>query len=495
MADTLENQQDVLGTLERVSNESDPYSINQGYLTQAVVEPTQVQAAPTQVQAAPALDPAQIVGSTQFQQAMALARKITPEATPFNPALASLLYFTKMGELASQKGSSVFGSIAGAGVAPAAYLMQKEKEKAARDAGLGKTAVSIMGALKPKKAGKPTFYLNSKGEKVPFTDVEFAALPRKEQLELTPFKAPGAGTRVERAQAQLIELGPKLANGTATEAEIQDYYLKYMDLSSPKESKRIVDGEEVTEFEPGIDLTLIAGLPIPEGYDPKKILNRRNRKYSDSQVDSAGFGNRMLITEGTVRNMLESGYQVNASDIAKIRSLSALGLSSFKTAGLSAQAQRFHNAASNFVAAQLRKESGAAIGPQEYADAIEQYFPQATSSPEGILDKQGLRESLILGMVASGGDAFRNNYKSAVPFLTGMKDGKKVDVINPVGYFLTVNARTKSGRGIHFASNLKLMEVDELKNMLGLGASRYTGKQLGFIGDEIRRKEAEVPTP
>tara|TARA_R110000782_G_scaffold202681_2_gene291190 strand:- start:444 stop:1055 length:612 start_codon:yes stop_codon:yes gene_type:complete len=203
----------------------------------------------------------------------------------------------------------------------------------------------------------------------------------------------------------------------------------------------------------------------------------------------------MLITEGTVRNMLQSGYQVNASDIAKIRSLSALGLSSFKTAGLSAQAQRFHNAASNFVAAQLRKESGAAIGPQEYADAIEQYFPQATSSPEGILDKQGLRESLILGMISSGGDAFRNNYKSAVPFLSGMQNGKTVDVINPVGYFLTVNARTKSGRGIHFASNLKLMEVDELKSMLGSGASRYTAKQLGFIGDEIRRKEAEVPTP
>ena len=189
MADNLENQQDVLGTLERVSNESDPYSINQGYLTQAVVEPTQVQAAPTQVQAAPALDPAQIVGSTQFQQAMALARKITPEATPFNPALASLLYFTKMGELASQKGSSVFGSIAGAGVAPAQYLLQKEKEKAARDANIGKTAASLATTLSKSPAAEKA-YTDSEGKVVYYSAKDWANLKPNQKANLVPYTRP-----------------------------------------------------------------------------------------------------------------------------------------------------------------------------------------------------------------------------------------------------------------------------------------------------------------
>jgi len=124
-----------------------------------------------------------------MQEAMALAKGSMPESVPFDPALAALLYFTKMGELASKKGASVFGSMAGAGVAPAAYLMQKEKEKAARDAAIGKTAISLAGTLSKKpKPGKPTFYVDPTGETVPLNPAQFAALPRKKQLELIPYK-------------------------------------------------------------------------------------------------------------------------------------------------------------------------------------------------------------------------------------------------------------------------------------------------------------------
>jgi len=86
-----------------VPNESDQFSISPRYLTQAVVEPA-ISTSSAQVQAAPAQDPAQIVGSTQFQQAIAMAKELMPPATPFNPALASLLYFTKMGEQPLRRG-------------------------------------------------------------------------------------------------------------------------------------------------------------------------------------------------------------------------------------------------------------------------------------------------------------------------------------------------------------------------------------------------------
>lgn len=46
-----------------------------------------------------------------------------------DPALASLLYFSKMGELASQPGSTLLGSISGAFSAPAEYLADLKKPK------------------------------------------------------------------------------------------------------------------------------------------------------------------------------------------------------------------------------------------------------------------------------------------------------------------------------------------------------------------------------
>ena len=46
-----------------------------------------------------------------------------------DPALASLLYFSKMGELASQPGSTLLGSISGAFSAPAEYLANLKKPK------------------------------------------------------------------------------------------------------------------------------------------------------------------------------------------------------------------------------------------------------------------------------------------------------------------------------------------------------------------------------
>ena len=185
----IENEPEIIRETPTtvVSNEDDPFSINQGYLTQAVVEPAFAQAAPAQ--AAPAGDPAQIVGSNQFKEAIAMAKELMPPATPFNPALASLLYFTKMGELASQKGSSVFGSIAGAGVAPAQYLLQKEKEKAARDANIGKTAASLATTLSKSPAAEKA-YTDSEGKVVYYSAKDWANLNSNQKANLVPYTRP-----------------------------------------------------------------------------------------------------------------------------------------------------------------------------------------------------------------------------------------------------------------------------------------------------------------
>ena len=89
-------------------------------------------------------------GSGTLQTAFNLADRLTPKAQEFDPALASLLYFTEMGKQASQPGATLLGSVVGSGQAPAAYMMQLEQDKRAREAGIGKTAIGLAGALKPK---------------------------------------------------------------------------------------------------------------------------------------------------------------------------------------------------------------------------------------------------------------------------------------------------------------------------------------------------------
>jgi|TARA_R110000850_G_scaffold272518_1_gene407769 hypothetical protein len=117
--------------------------------------------------------------------------------------VASLLYFSKMAELASQPGATALGAAGAAGTAPAAYLMQKEKEKAAREdkksATVAALVPSIIKAQTPKKSfttlsqdkaealgydtknGEIAFQISSEGEVKQVTKAPFMA----EQKEIT----------------------------------------------------------------------------------------------------------------------------------------------------------------------------------------------------------------------------------------------------------------------------------------------------------------------
>ena len=88
-------------------------------------------------------------GQERVQAALDIAKALQPKKTEVDPALMALLYFTKMGELASQPGATLLGSAAGAGVSPAAYLMQQRKEQREAESKLPTTAVQIATLLKP----------------------------------------------------------------------------------------------------------------------------------------------------------------------------------------------------------------------------------------------------------------------------------------------------------------------------------------------------------
>lgn len=69
--------------------------------------------------------------------------------------------------------------------------------------------------------------------------------------------------------------------------------------------------------------------------------------------------------------------------------------------------QRYDRAVRDFVNAQLRRESGAAISPSEFDNARKQYFPQPGDSPEVIADKRTARQLAFDNMARSAGPTFK----------------------------------------------------------------------------------------
>lgn len=75
--------------------------------------------------------------------------------------------------------------------------------------------------------------------------------------------------------------------------------------------------------------------------------------------------------------------------------------------------QQYAQAKRDFINAVMRKESGAAIGKDEFASADKQYFPQIGDSPAVIQQKQQAREQAIKGIMAAIPQGFQGNYPAA----------------------------------------------------------------------------------
>ena len=157
--------------------------------------------------------------SSGGQKAFDAASAMYAPVEEANPWEASLRYFLEMGKLASEPGSTVFGSALGAGLVPLDYLTAKKKEKRDRDQKVASTAMSLAPSLAPKvtKAtyGKPDFYMVSKADgkggmtkavPTPLTAKDFAELrPKIEAGTVVLSPMPTKGEGAQSAVGKLIE--------------------------------------------------------------------------------------------------------------------------------------------------------------------------------------------------------------------------------------------------------------------------------------------------
>jgi hypothetical protein len=136
-------------------------------------------------------------------------------------------------------------------------------------------------------------------------------------------------------------------------------------------------------------------------------------KFNEGQGKAAGFTDRMLQSEGILSGVaVPEGYEGPTTPGVQNQGmdLRQAGLSKVPLAGnylVSNERQKFEQAKRDFINAQLRRESGAAISPTEFESADKQYFPVPGDRPDVIEQKAANRRAAIEAMGREGGPSYK----------------------------------------------------------------------------------------
>jgi hypothetical protein len=431
------------------------------------------------------LTPAQLAavnkfGGANFAPAVKLAQAFVQKPDPVNNWRVALDFFSTMA--ANMKpGVTALGAAGSAAKESLAYLRKRREAEKARKATLLPTAIAIMGARKPKTGDFKSF-VTREGKTITLSLAELDAMPVEQRRDLVKFTKPGAGTATERARDFIIKVGPKIKDNTATPEEQKRYAIDYMNLLRGKQTTEVVDGKTVTRNEPGIELSIIEGLPIPDDLDASKIISAKSREWGASGTN-ATYTQRMLFQEGIVREVMSGGYIPDARSTLADEMPKFIG-----TALLTNEGQRFYAASRNFIAAVLRKESGAAISDTEYLNGLKQYFPQVGDAAGVMADKEALRSAAITGMYRESGDAFDSIYPDAVKFMKTTVGDKTFDIINPRSYSEYQLTKVKQGRSLYADAVIESLDLEALSSLIAKKdfQKRYSKKQQKRIADRAK---------
>jgi len=195
------------------------------------------------------------------------------------------------------------------------------------------------------------------------------------------------------------------------------------------EPDKLLSAEELIKFG-GLPAGTTWGDVTAAGIAPEKPA-------TESELKAASFATRIEQSINTL-NGVES-Y------------INGLGTIAFKI-GLKApnflkdaEMQQYQQAERDFINAQLRRESGAVISDEEFANARQQYFPQPGDKPETLAQKKVARETALNNIRAEAGNAYTGNRPSLFDIeagnqVKGTKDSlQKIPLLNMDGSEKTPN--------------------------------------------------------
>jgi hypothetical protein len=158
----------------------------------------------------------------------------------------------------------------------------------------------------------------------------------------------------------------------------------------------------------------------PTGYEPdpdnpgalRSIAGGPGDKFSKGEAKSASFANRMFAVIPDLEDPELVAALLNPGQ-AFVTNLPGGNFIA------SAKFQRANRAVTDFINAQLREESGAVIGPTEFANAYEQYIPKPGDKPEVLAAKAKARREASENMALSAGRKYKRPKGFEVPEKVG----------------------------------------------------------------------------
>lgn len=127
-------------------------------------------------------------------------------------------------------------------------------------------------------------------------------------------------------------------------------------------------------------------------------------KITEAQSKALGFGRRAMLADQIIERVTNDPK----ADVSSLKTQIKSGLPKWLGGAKNQREQDIATAKLSFIASVLRKESGAAVTPQEFAQYDSMYFPQPGDSPETLADKSVMRKNFIDTEKMSAGSAWRD---------------------------------------------------------------------------------------
>jgi hypothetical protein len=231
----------------------------------------------------------------------------------------------------------------------------------------------------------------------------------------TPEVAPVQKPKVKQGYTPLQQVMPNAPPAASQAATIQPSNAQLPELV-PSQPPAGLTPKARNEFIAN-EANRIAAEKIKRSTENKKPL-------TETQSNATAFGMRMLESNQILNALEDKG--VTDTGIFRSAVSGTVGLAPFigekleeKTSeamnvlpsflgGPSAEQQQVDQARRNFVTANLRKESGAAISPAEFETEEKKYFPQVGDAPPVIKQKRDARELAIRAMNIQSGNNIPN---------------------------------------------------------------------------------------
>jgi hypothetical protein len=164
-----------------------------------------------------------------------------------------------------------------------------------------------------------------------------------------------------------------------------------LDPNTPEGQKRARELNQRAATDPSLKLT------------DRQILS----KASEGQLASAGFANRVQASNAILTELEDTpGFDPTSIQASFLRSVPGGNII------LSEEQQRFQQAKEDFITAVLRKESGAAIGVEEFEKEDRKFFPQIGDKP-GVLKQKAIgRERAFQNLSKQSKGVFRVQFNN-----------------------------------------------------------------------------------